>query len=264
MSVKRALLKSETLRRRKRLGWLGWMILMVTATFLLGLGVLAWRAMTNNPTPLQTAEQKDATQTGADGISQGRTTAPLSDLVNSAQGAPAVPPKTWTVWKTKDAIGQEIWDAAPEIKAWVIRDYLDGLSWTDEHMYELEFLKNHLETYYTGKRLAEMRDIVDWEQRHNQVFAISTVKRLPLGTLVAGFSPDGTTATILDYHTAGKGQVFDLKTRTPRVGNSYPDTMHMVELTYDAASSRWKIARSVMDFDLETSKVIWREEWNHE
>ena len=61
-------------------------------------------------------------------VTQGRTRAPAVDLVNSPAGAPSEPPKAWVVQKAKDAIGQEIWDATPEIKAWVIRDYLNALA----------------------------------------------------------------------------------------------------------------------------------------
>ncbi len=251
MSIRKALLEQDILRRSIRLGWLGWLTIVVTASFLLALGVLVWRTMNQGPSPLI-----------GGGMTQGHTTAPVVNLVNSPQGAPGEPPKGWMVWKTQDAIGQEIWDAAPEIKAWVIRDYLNVLAWTDAHMFEPQYLEQNLDQYYTDKRLAEMRAILKWEQENNKAFAISTVKRLPLGTIVGTFSQDGKKATLLDYHAAGRGQLFELRTRKLTQGEFYPNTMHMIELRYDDSAQRWKIARERMDYDLDSSKVIWQEEWS--
>lgn len=255
MSIRKSLLQEDILRRRKRLGWLGWLTIVLTTTFLLALGVLAWRQMTQQPSALGAVNRSQ-------GVTQGRMTAPLTDLVNSPAGAPSVPPKTWVVWRAKDAIGQEIWDAAPEVKAWVIRDYLDALAWTDEHMFEQEYLEQNLSQHYADKRLAEMRAVVEWEQENQKAFAISTVKRLPLGTVVGTFSADGKKATLLDYHAAGRGQAFNLRTRDLQQGEFFPDTMHMIELHYDEAAQRWKIAREQMNFDLESGKIIWQEEWS--
>lgn len=252
MPIRNALLKQDILRRSTRLGWLGWVIVALTALGLIALGASVWRTTDQGPSPLI-----------SDQVTRGHTTASVVDLVNSPEGAPSELPKTWLVWKTRDAIEQEIWDAAPEIKAWVIRDYLAALAWTDEHKFEPQYLEQNLDHYYTDKRLAEMHAILKWEQENNKMFAISTVKRLPLGTIVGTFSPDGKQATLLDYHAAGRGQLFDLQTRKLQQGGSYPNTMHMIELRYDARAQRWKIARERMDYDLDRGKIIWQEEWSH-
>lgn len=262
MSIRKAFLREEILRKRKRLGWLAWLTIMVSATFLLAFGVLVWRTMTQQPQPIGSGGAAETSTSLPSGITQGHAFVPAIDLVNSPTLAPKEPPRLWIVWKTQDPIGQDIWDAAPEVKAWVIRDYLNALAWTDEYMFEPQYLLQNLERYYSGKRLAEMRAILEWEQKNQKVIAISAIKRLPLGTLVGTFSPDGKSATVLDYHAAGRGQVFDLQTRKPLQGEKYPNTMHMIEMRYDDSMQRWTISRARMDYDLDTGSMLWREEWD--
>ncbi len=127
-------------------------------------------------------------------------------------------------------------------------------------MFDPPYLLQHLGDYYADKRLAEMREIIQWEVENHKAIAVASVKRLPLGTMVATFSSDGLKATVLDYNAAGRVQSFDLKTRKPIAGDKYPDTMHMVEMAYDASARRWKIAHAMMNYDLDARQIIWREE----
>ncbi len=53
MSIKKSFVEQEMLTKRKRLGWLGWVTIIVTASFLLALGIWAWRTMTQQPTPVE-------------------------------------------------------------------------------------------------------------------------------------------------------------------------------------------------------------------
>lgn len=260
MSIRKAFVQEEILRKRKRLGWLSWIAIVITTTFLIALGVLAWRAMSEQPAPIVPGNPNQVSSD--DAVTLKRTTVPALDLVQSPATVPIELPKAWAVWKTKDALGQDIWDAAPEIKAWVIRDYLAALKWNDDNLFEREYVLEHLGEYYADKRLTEMRAIITWEIKNNKVFAISSIKRLPLGTMIATFSQDGKQATLLDYHAAGRGQIYNLDTRKLEQGDTYPNTMHMLEMQYDDATRRWKIARERMNYDLDNNRIIWQEGWS--
>ncbi len=263
MSIRRSFVEQEMLTKRKRLGWLGWVTLIVTASFLLALGTWAWRTMTHQPKPVEKSPTVSIVQDEptVPSVSQSEVgNAPT--VARNENTATDEIPKAWRVFKTQNQLGQEIWDAAPGIKEWVVRDYLDALTWTDSLMFELDTLNAQLETRYAEKRLAEMRAVIAWEKQENRVIAISKVKRLPLGTVVSTFSGDGLRAQVLDYQAAGEGQVFDLKTRQPLKGNAYPNSMHMLELVYDADALRWKIAHERMIYDLDANRILWREEWD--
>ncbi len=251
MSIRKSFVYGEVLRRRKHLGILGWVSLAILLVFALDVGGVGWRVLTQHPAPLATGQATLPTSTVLTSTSDvlRATTAPNGSA-------------SWTVWKAKDPLGQEIWDGPSEIKQAVVHDYLASLTWTDAHMFDLSYLQQHLDEYYTGKRLAEMREIVQWEIKNNKVIAISSVKRLPAGTLVGTFSADGLQATLLDYNAANRGQTFDLTTRKPIAGAAYPNTMHLLQLEYDAAAQRWKIAHALLDYDLEARHIIWKEEWD--
>mgnify|MGYP001241721207 CR=1 FL=1 len=263
MPIKKSFIEQDVLRPRRRLTWLGWLTIVVTASFLLTLGLAAWHFSTNQLSsltmPTFTTPQSPKTSE-LTFVHVTTTQLPISSLATVT--APAARAESWTVFKSRDVIGQEIWDGAPEIKAQVVQDYLDAMAWTDAHMFALDVLDAQLDRYYTDKRVSEMRAILQWEKRNKRVIAISRVKRLPLGTFVSTFSQDGKSATVIDYHAAGRGQVFDLETRKPLQGNAYPNSMHMVELKYDDAAKRWKIAHEKMIFDLDASQVLWQEEWD--
>ncbi|MCC7163502.1 MAG: hypothetical protein IT331_13485 [Anaerolineae bacterium] len=262
MSIKRSFVEQDMLTKRKRLGWLGWVTIIVTASFLVALGIWVWRTMTQEPTPYEKSPtvsngQDDAADTAA--LYRLTITPQPSPTTNPARGETTTP---WVVFRSKDPLGQEIWDAPAEIKAAVVKDYLDAMAWTDSLMFDPDTLDARLGDYYDEKRLAEMRAILAWARKENKVVAISGVKRLPQGTVVSTFSPDGLTARVLDYHAAGEGQLFDLKTRKPIPGAAYPNSMHMVEMTYDTNARRWKIAHELMIYDLEANQILWREEWD--
>ena len=263
MSIKKSFMEQDVLRPRKRLGWLGWITLVVTASFLLALGLLLWRNTHNQPEPLATSANAATAPRATPELSFVQiTTAQLPVTALPGVTTETSRAETWAVFKSRDAIGQEIWDAAPEIKAQVIQDYLDAMAQTDAHLFAPEALDALLDEYYTGKRLSEMRAVLKWERENKRAIAISRVKRLPLGTFVSTFSANGRSATVLDYHAAGHGQVFDLETRKPLTGNAYPNSMHMVELAYDAQAKRWKIAHEKMIYDLDANQVLWQEEWD--
>lgn len=263
MSIKKSFIEQDVLRPRKRLTWLGWLTIVVTASFLLALGLAAWHFSTNQlpsltmPTLATPQAQKTVELT----FVHITTTQSLLETLPTVT-VTAARSDSWTVFKSHDAIGQEIWDASPEIKAQVVQDYLEAMAQTDAHMFAPDALDALLDEYYTGKRLSEMRAILQWEKENKSVIAISRVKRLPLGTFVSTFSADGKSATVLDYHAAGRGQVFDLETRKPLQGNAYPNSMHMVELQYDDTAKRWKIAHEKLIYDLDANRVLWQEEWD--
>ncbi len=266
MSIRKAFVYDEILRRRKRVGPLGIILTAVLVMLVVGIGALGWHALTQNPTSLAAARPGEVIVPGTLSINHVLVNPSAMATVMASSSTPAASshhPSSWTVWKAKDPLGQDIWDAPPEIKQWVVQDYLAALAWNDAHMFDPQFLLQHLDEYYTGKRLAEMREIIQWEIRNNRVIAISSVKRLPVGILVGTFSSDGLSATLLDYNAAGQGQSFDLRTHEPLPGNPYPDTMHMLQLGYDAKARRWKIAHALMDYDLDATQIIWKEEWDH-
>ncbi len=261
MSIKRSFVEQDMLTKRKRLGWLGWVTIIVTASFLAALGIWAWRTMTQQPTPYEKSP------TVSNGQADAADAAAFYKLTITPQPSPTTNPdrdetvKAWAVFRAKDPLGQDIWDAPAEIKAAVVKDYLDAMVWTDSLMFDLDTLDARLGEYYAEKRLTEMHAIVAWARKENKVVAISGVKRLPQGTFVSTFSPDGMTARVLDYHAAGQGQLFGLKTRKPISGAAYPNSMHMVEMAYDRSTGRWKIAHELLIYDLDANQILWREEW---
>lgn len=262
MSIKKSFVEQDMLTKRKRLGWLGWVTIIVTASFLVALGMWAWRTMTQQPIPLEISPRVSNSSSSSSNNSVQIATTTATTNPPASQSASNQGPITWTVFKAQDQLGQDIWDAPPEIKAWVVKDYLDAMAWTDSLMFDLDSLNAQLDKYYGDKRLAEMRAIVEWEKQENKTIAISRVKRLPIGTVVSTFSQDGLKARVLDYHAAGQGQVFDLRTRKQLTGKPYPDSLHMVEMLYDANARRWKIAHELMIYDLEANQILWQEEWD--
>ncbi len=265
------LVKQDMLRGRKRLGPVGWILVLIAGVFVAAIGFGFYRQVTRNvselalaATPTTTAASP-AVPTG--GNEQAPTVAPValgSPSPASIQDSTATPLAntqgiTWTVQLTKDDLGKDVYKAPPKVEQAVLRDYLAAFQWWNDHMFDPAYLRAHAADYYSGKALNETLVAVDWVESNRTALTFGEGKLLPLGRLVR-FFPSGTQAFIASYIAAGESSRFNLASRERQPGWAHPDVMNVDEVSFDPSAKRWKISRNVRMVDLSTMKVIWGEE----
>ena len=176
MTLKDKFVQDDTLHNRKRLGPLAWIVIFTAVLFVLACVLGAYLLVTRNVSPLLPAPKVSPTQ-----IAQ-----QVTITVSSITVTPTVKPSqviTWTVWSTKNPLGQTIYDGPPEIKAWVVRDYQAAQKWKMDHLFERDYLLAHLAEYFTDKGLEkERRDIEDSFDGSLKVISAPKISSTKLGS----------------------------------------------------------------------------------
>ena len=252
--MKDKLVREDTLRNRKRLGPLGWVIVFILTLFLLACVLGVYLLVTRNVSPLLPAPKASPTQ-----IAEKATVSVSSITVTPTIKTSQV--ITWTVWATKNPLGQTIYDGPPEIKAWVMRDYHAAQKWKMDHLFERDYLLAHLAEYFTDKGLEkERRDILDSFDGSLQVISapLAFQSRLPAPMdkpVFNTFSADGMQLNLSDFN-GPDWKFYDTRTRKVINAKVHRGTWGYT-LEYDPKAKRWKIARLTMKYDLDDDKATY-------
>jgi len=254
MTLKDKFIQDDTLHNRKRLGPLAWIVIFIAVLFILACVLGAYLLVTRNVAPLLPAPKAGPTQ-----IAQQVTV-----TVSSITVTPTIKPSpviTWTVWSTKNPLGQTIYDGPPEIKAWVMRDYQAAQKWKMDHLFERDYLLAHLPEYFTGKGLEkERRDIQDSFDGSLKVISAPLLyqSRLPAPMdrpVFNTFSPDGMQMNLSDFNGAD-WKFYDTRTRKMINAKVHKGTWGYT-LEYEPRDKRWKIARLTLKYDLDEDKATY-------
>ena len=250
-------IQEDTLRNRKRLGPLAWIIVFVVTLFLLACLLGAYLLVTRNVSPLLPVPAVSPTQ-----IAEKATSAVSSiTLMPTIKASQVI---TWTVWPTKNPLGQTIYDGPQEIKAWAMRDYQAAQKWKMDHLFEREYLLAHLAEYFTDKALTKERlDIEDSFDGSLQVISapLAFQSRLPSPMdrpVFNAFSADGKQMNLSDF-TVPEWKFYDTRTRKQINAKAHKGTWGYT-LEYDSKDSRWKIARLTLKYDLDDDKTMFVDE----
>ena len=141
MTLKDKFVQEDTLRNRKRLGPLAWILIFIVVLFLLACVLGAYLLVTRNVSPLLPAPASPTQIAGNVTITVSSIT--VTPTIQTSQVI------TWTVSPAKNPLGQTIYDGPPEIKAWVMRDYQAAQKWKMDHLFERDYLLAHLSEYFT-------------------------------------------------------------------------------------------------------------------
>lgn len=257
MTLKDKFIRDDTLCNRKRLGPLAWIVIFIAVLFVLTCVLGAYLLVTRNVSPLLPAPKASPTQ-----IAQQVTV-----TVSSIAVTPTIKPSpviTWTVWASKNPLGQTIYDGPPEIKAWVMRDYQAAQKWKMDHLFERDYLLAHLAEYFTDKGLEkERRDIQDSFDGSLRVIAapLAFQSRLPPPMdkpVFNTFSADGMQMNLSDFHGTD-WKFYDTRTRKLITAKVHRGTWGYT-LEYDPKAKRWKISRLTMKYDLDDDKATYVDE----
>lgn len=263
MTLKGKVIQEDTLRNRKRLGPLGWVIVFVIILFLLACVLGAYVLVTRNVSPLLPAPRANPTQIA------GNVTVTVSSItkVTSVTVTPTLSSSqliTWTVWPTKNPMGQTIYDGPQEIKAWAMSDYQAAQKWKMDHLFERDYLLAHLAEYFTDKALTKERlDIEDSFDRSLKVISapLAFQSRLPEPMdkpVFNAFSADGMQMNLSDFN-GPDWKFYDTRTRKLINAKVHKGTWGY-SLEYDPKEKRWKIARLTIKYDLDDDKTTYVDE----
>ena len=256
--VKDKLIQEDPLRNRKRLGPLGWLIVFIAILFGLACVLGAYSLVTHNVAVLQPKATALAIKNG-DQITMNASSLAVTPTLS------ATPAITWTVGLAKDPMGQTVYDGAPEIKAWAIRDYVTAQTWLDTHLLDKAYLLQHLDEYYTGKALDDGR--ANLARSFNETFIIMAPpiaqprQPAPMDKpLFVTFSPDGRQMRLNDYTGAGPAKQYDTRTRKPVAVSLKNRFLWQYLVEFDAQSGRWKIARNTQVINIDTNTLVLSDE----
>lgn len=188
-------------------------------------------------------------------------------LVESAEAA--VPTETpipqtnpnapeWKLQTIHTPLGEDTYAAPREVSAAVLRDYYATIREWDAHKFDLEYLRQHVPDYFSGKQLERMQALLDWLKQENQTVELGGYSLLPVGHSVQ-FAPNGVQAFVIEYIAAGKTYDYNLKTQVKIDEQELPNRIVMTEMSYDTATKRWKISRLALSMDLKTKQVLWQD-----
>lgn len=254
MTIRSKFIQEDPLRNRKRLGPLGWIAVFIAILFVLACGLGWYALLTRNVWRLPTSPSPSATM----------TVAQVAVTTNSITFNPTVAASsliTWTVWPTKNANGQTIYDGPAEIKAWALSDYQAAQKWKMDHLLDRDYLIAHLSEYYSGKALdKEQRDIADSFDGSLKVISAPLLHQsrlpAPMDTPVFNaFSADGMQMNLSDFN-GPDWKFYDTRTRKLINAKVHKGTWGYT-LEYDPPSKRWKIARLTLKYDLDDEKVTY-------
>lgn len=256
MTLKGKFVQEDTLRNRKRLGPLGWIVIFIVVLFLLACVLGTFLLVTRNVSPLLPAPASPTQIAGNVTITVSSIT--VTPTIKTSQAI------TWTVSPAKNPLGQTIYDGPPEIKAWVMRDYQAAQKWKMEHLFERDYLLAHLAEYFTDKALEkERRDIEDSFDGSLKVISapLAFQSRLPSPMdkpVFNTFSADGTQMNLSDFNGAD-WKFYDTRTRKLIPAKVHQGTWGYT-LEFDPQAKRWKIARLTIKYDLNDDKTTYIDE----
>ena len=257
MTLKGKFVQEDTLRGRKRLGPLGWIVVFILIMFLLACVFGLFLLVTHNVSPLLPAPQNSPTQIAAIVTI---TTSSIT-LTPTIQATPVI---TWTVWTTKNPLGQTVYDGPQEIKAWVMRDYQAAQKWKMDHLFERDYLLAHLAEYFTDKALTKERlDIEDSFDGSLKVISapLAFQARLPAPMdkpVFNAFSGDGMQMNLSDF-SGSDWKIYSTQTRKQINAKAHKATWGYT-LEYDPKDKRWKISRLTIKYDLDDDKTMYIDE----
>jgi hypothetical protein len=257
VTLKSRFIQEDTLRNRKRLGPLGWIIVFIIVLFLLACVVGGYLLVTRNVLPLLPAPSAVPTQIAGN----------VTITVSSITVTPTLSTSqliTWTVWAAKNPMGQTIYDGPMDIKAWVMRDYQSAQKWKMDHLFERDYLIVHLSEYFTDKALEKERgDIEDSFDGSLKITSAPLLfqSRLPSPMdkpMFNAFSADGIQLNLSDFN-GPDWKFYDTRTRKLIVAQVHKGTWGYT-LEYDPQAKRWKIARLTMKYDLDEDNATYVDE----
>ena len=254
MTLKDKFVQEDTLRNRKRLGPLAWIVIFIAVLFVLACVLGAYLLLTRNVSPLLPAPKANPTQI-AERVTITVSSITVTPTIKMSQVI------TWTVWSTKNPLGQTIYDGPQEIKASVMRDYQAAQKWKMDHLFEREYLLAHLSEYFTDKGLEkERRDIEDSFDGSLKVISAPLLyqSRLPSPMdrpVFNAFSADGMQMNLSDFN-GPDWKFYDTRTRKLINAKVHKGTWGYT-LEYDPPAKRWKIARLTMKYDLDEDKATY-------
>ncbi len=254
MTIKSKFVQEDSLRNRKRLGPLGWIVVGITILFVLACGLGWYALLTRNVSRLPTNSTPSATAT----LAQVAVTTSSITVTPTVAASSLI---TWTVTATKNANGQTIYDGPAEIKVWALRDYQAAQKWKMDHLLDRDYLLAHLSEYYSGKALEkEQRDIADSFDGSLRIISAPLLyqSRLPAPMdkpVFNAFSADGMQINLSDFNGTD-WKFYDTRTRKLINAKVHKGTWGYT-LEYDPPSKRWKIARLTLKYDLNDDKVMY-------
>ncbi len=254
MTLKGKFVRQDVFSGRRRLGPLGWISISIVVLFLAACVVGSYQLLTRNVTRLEAPTSVVA----ASSISQ-------TPPIQPAETLTATPVITWTVWSAQDPLGQPIYEGAPEMKAWVLRDYRSSQEWFTAHLLEKDYLLLHLDEYFSGKALADGRRNI--ERAFAETFVIMAPplaqprQRPPMDQpRWVTFSQDGRQARVNDYTASGPAKQYDTRTRKPMAVTLKDAFVWQYLMEYDLDAKRWKIARNTQVINVETNALVFSDE----
>ena len=257
MTLKGKFIQEDTLRNRKRLGPLGWIVVFILVMFLLACVFGMYLLATRNVSPLVPGPKSSPTQIAANVTI---TTSSIT-LTPTIQATPVV---TWTVWAIKNPLGQTVYDGPQDIKAWVIRDYQAAQKWKMDHLFERDYLLAHLAEYFTDKALTKERlDIGDSFDSSLKVISapLAFQPRLPSPMdkpAFNAFSADGMQMNLSDF-SGVDWKMYSTQTRKLINAKAHKATWGYT-LEFDLKDKRWKISRLTMQYDLDDDKTLYSDD----
>lgn len=257
MTLRDKFLQDDALRNRKRLGPLGWIVVFIVVLFVLTCVLGAYVLLTRNVSRLQ-PEQVASSTTAIDRVTVTVSSITLTPTLGVSQ------PITWTVWPTKNAMGQTTYDGPTDIKAWAMRDYQVEQKWMMDHLFERDYLFAHLAEYFTDKALEkERKDIADSFDGSLKVISAPLLfqSRLPSPMdhpVFNAFSSDGLQLNLSDFN-GPDWKFYDTRTRKLISAKVHKGTWGYT-LEYDSQVKRWKIERLTLKYDLDADKATYVDE----
>ena len=257
MTFKGKFIQEDTLRNRRRLGPLGWIIVFIIVLFLIACVLGAYLLVTHNVSPLSPAPVPSPIQI-AGNVTITISSITVTPTIRTSQGI------TWTVWAAKNPMGQTIYDGPMDIKAWAMRDYQAAQKWEMDHLFERDYLLAHLSEYFTDKALEKERaDIEDSFDGSLKVISAPLLfqSRLPSPMdkpMFNAFSADGMQLNLSDFN-GPDWKFYDTRTRKLIVAQVHKGTWGYT-LEYDPQAKRWKIARLTMKYDLDEDNATYVDE----
>jgi len=257
VTLKGKFVQTDTLRNRRRLGPLGWIVVFISLLFVLSCGLGAYALLTHNVSRLATEQLANATKLDqVTAVASSITVTPTLSISS---------PITWTVWLAQDPLGQPIYDGPLAIKQWAVCDYMTAQGWFNAHLLDKNLLLAHLDEYYTGKALAEGRDNIAraFGETHVMMALPIAQPRQPAPMdrpLFVTFSADGHQMRLNDYTDVGAAKQYDTRTRQPMKVSLKSKFLWQYLMEYDAAAGRWKIARNTEIIDIDSNTLVMSDE----
>ena len=254
MTLRGKFVQEDTLRNRKRLGPLGWVVAFIATLFVVTGLIGAYALLTHNVSRLTPERVTSATSP----INQVTVTTSSITLTLTLGASPTI---TWTVWAAKNPLGQTIYDGPSDVKAWVIRDYQAAQQWKMDHLFERDYLLAHLSEYFSGKALDQaQKDIQDSFDGTLPVISAPLLDQSHLPPpmdqpVFNAFSADGMQMNLSDFN-GPTWKFYDTRTRK-LISAHVPRGAWGYTLEYDPPSKRWKIARLTLKYDLDEDRATY-------